>query len=81
MAVFLTRMAFAPVFTGDDRPSGVWWWRIYLQYNRIVEDQDFHGADTGQRVVSISFIQLNVVKIDEYTLKHIALSLNNNFRK
>ena len=41
LAVFVTRCAFAPVFTGDEESSGTWWWRVYLHYNRVMADVNF----------------------------------------
>ena len=37
-------MAFAPVFTGEDESSGVWWWRLYLYMNKLLDEEDYQTA-------------------------------------
>ena len=47
LAVLVMRMAFAPVFMGDQASSGTWWWRAYLYYNRMMDEYTFEETAEG----------------------------------
>ena len=62
LAVILTRMAFAPVFTGEDESSGVWWWRLYLYMNTVLDEEDYQTAGQGgfDQLLLLERVALNV---------------------